>query len=177
MSLALKYPPNYTINDYEKWEGDWELIEGIPYALASPSFESQRIVGKIFRFLDEELETKCPDCKVGIDTDYIIDEHTVVRPDVFVVCEDVKDKILKAPLVVFEVVSESSTQKDEKLKFELYEKEGVKFYILVFPKLKKAKVYTLNDGKYIKYGDFSEEYLEINVNKCSIKLDLKKIFN
>ena len=56
MSLALKYPPRYTIKDYLTWEGDWELIEGIPYALASPSFKHQRIVGKIFRYLDEALE-------------------------------------------------------------------------------------------------------------------------
>jgi len=38
MSLALKYPPNYTVKDYNKWEGKWELIDGVPYALASPSF-------------------------------------------------------------------------------------------------------------------------------------------
>ena len=28
--------PRYTVEDYEKWKGDWELIDGIPYALASP---------------------------------------------------------------------------------------------------------------------------------------------
>jgi len=71
MNLALRYPPRYTVKDYLRWEGDWELIEGIPYALASPSFKHQRIVGKIFRHLDGVLEKKCPNCVVGIDTDYI----------------------------------------------------------------------------------------------------------
>ncbi|GAB6065391.1 hypothetical protein JCM9492_04830 [Aquifex pyrophilus] len=56
MSLILKYLPRYTIKDYESWEGKWELVEGIPYALASPTFKHQRIVGKLFRYIDEQLE-------------------------------------------------------------------------------------------------------------------------
>jgi len=55
MDLAIKYLPRYTVKDYQKWEGDWELIEGIPYPLALPSFKHQRIVTKIVRYLDEAL--------------------------------------------------------------------------------------------------------------------------
>ena len=73
-NLVLKYPPKYTIKDYERWEGNWELIEGIPYALTTHTFEHQRVVGKIFRFLDEFFEENCPECVVGIDTDYIVHE-------------------------------------------------------------------------------------------------------
>ncbi|MEO1923214.1 MAG: Uma2 family endonuclease, partial [Nautiliaceae bacterium] len=28
----------YTVKDYEQWEGDWELIEGRPYAMAPAPF-------------------------------------------------------------------------------------------------------------------------------------------
>ena len=44
MGIALRYLPRYTVKDYLKWEGDWELVEGIPFALASPSFRHQRVV-------------------------------------------------------------------------------------------------------------------------------------
>jgi len=67
MSVVYKYLPRYTVEDYQRWEGDWELIEGIPYSLASPTFKHQRIVGKIFRFLDGYLEEHCPDCVVGLE--------------------------------------------------------------------------------------------------------------
>ena len=143
MNLALKYPPRYTVEDYLKWEGDWELIEGIPYALASPSFKHQRVVGKIFRYLDEALEKKCPYCVVGIDTDYIVNEDTVLRPDVFITCEKVEGKLLKPPNVVFEVISQSTREKDEKLKKELYEREGIPYLVLGYPDLTKAKIYKL----------------------------------
>ncbi len=39
MGLVKKYPVHYTVKDCEQWKGDWELIEGIPYVLASPTAE------------------------------------------------------------------------------------------------------------------------------------------
>ncbi len=177
MSIVHKYLPKYTLKDYESWEGDWELVEGIPYALASPTFEHQRIVLKIARFLDEQLEKKCTDCVVGIDTDYVIDEHTVVRPDVFIVCGKVESRILKTPKVIFEVVSESTAEKDEGLKFELYEREGVEYYVMVFHELKKAKAYKLVDGKYRKLRDITEEVVEFELGECKISLDFGQVFS
>ncbi|WP_457626586.1 hypothetical protein [Persephonella sp.] len=40
MSFAEKYLPNYTVEDYKQWEGDWELIEGIAYAMVPSPLES-----------------------------------------------------------------------------------------------------------------------------------------
>ena len=32
--------PHYVYDDYRQWEGRWELIEGIPYAMTpAPGFE------------------------------------------------------------------------------------------------------------------------------------------
>ena len=176
MNLALKYPPRYTIKDYESWEGDWELIEGVPYALASPSFKHQRIVLKIARYLDEVLEKECPDCVVGIDADYVVSEDTVLRPDIFITCEEVEDKLLKPPKVIFEVVSPSTREKDEKLKFELYQREGVPYFVLVYPDLKKAKIYKLTDRGYKKLTDVVNDKVEFELNGCKIELDFSKVW-
>lgn len=51
MSLAEKYPVRYTVEDWKKWEGDWELVEGVPYALASPKPKNQIFLVKIASFL------------------------------------------------------------------------------------------------------------------------------
>ena len=176
MNLALKYPPRYTIKDYLRWEGDWELIEGVPYALASPSFKHQRVVGKIFRYLDEALEKECPDCVVGIDTDYIVSEDTVLRPDVFINCEEVEDRLLKPPKVVFEVISPSTREKDEKLKRELYEREGVLYLVLVYPDLKKAKIYKLTDRGYKKVFDAVRDKFSFELDGCKVELDFSKVW-
>jgi hypothetical protein len=34
MAGAIKILPHYTYSDYEQWEGQWELIDGIPYAMS-----------------------------------------------------------------------------------------------------------------------------------------------
>ena len=31
--LTIDELPHYSYQDYRRWEGDWELIEGIPYAM------------------------------------------------------------------------------------------------------------------------------------------------
>ncbi len=40
--LKIEYLPKYKYDDYKQWEGKWELIHGIPYAM-SPAlgFEHQ----------------------------------------------------------------------------------------------------------------------------------------
>jgi hypothetical protein len=36
--MALAYQEYYTLDDYQQWDGNWELIAGMPYALPpSPS--------------------------------------------------------------------------------------------------------------------------------------------
>ncbi len=176
MHLALKYPPRYTVEDYLKWEGNWELIEGIPYALASQSFKHQRVVGKIFRYLDEVLEKECPYCVVGIDTDYIVSEDTVLRPDVFITCEEVGDKLLKPPNVVFEVISPSTREKNEKLKKELYENEGVPYLVLVYPDLTKARIYKLTERGYKKIFDAVRDKFTFELKGCKVEFDFSKIW-
>jgi len=156
MTLAERYLPKYSIKDYESWEGRWELIDGVPYALESPSFQHQRTVLKIY---------------------YIIDSYTVVRPDVYITCEEIKDRLLKAPAVIFEVVSEATIEKDEGLKMELYSREKVNYYVLVYPELKKAKVYTLEGGSYRKLFDGVEERVSFKVLACDIPLDFSKVFS
>ena len=34
MQKAHEYLPHYTYEDYCMWEGNWELIDGIPYAMS-----------------------------------------------------------------------------------------------------------------------------------------------
>lgn len=170
-ALAEKYLPRYTVEDYVKWEGDWELIDGIAYALApSPSAGHQNISGLIFRYISEQLESCSEGCKVFFELDWIVDEHTVVRPDVVVVCEKVEDFIKTTPEVIFEVVSPNTAQKDEKLKFCLYERERVPYYALVYQNLKKVRIFKLKEGKYEKVFEGERGTFRFDI-KCPFEID------
>lgn len=49
--------PHYLYADYLQWKGDWELIEGISYAMtSSPTITYQRISHQITIELNELLK-------------------------------------------------------------------------------------------------------------------------
>ena len=177
MELAKKYLPYYTYKDYKQWEGDWELIEGIPYAMSpSPTGRHQRLISELIYQLRNNIE-KCPHkCFIYPELDWIISEDTVVRPDIVIVCREIDEYLKETPEVVIEVVSPGSVQRDERLKFELYEREGVKIYILVYPYIKKVRAFKLVEGKYRKFFDSDTGNLEISVKDCSLKVKVETLW-
>lgn len=167
----LAYTEHYTVDDYRQWPGDWELIKGAPLAMTpSPSVTHQMIAVHLVTQLTTELRD-CKECHALMETDWEIASDTVVRPDVFVICYEPEEKIIQAPKLIFEVISASSTRRDEQLKFELYQNEGVSYYGIVYPENKTVKLYQLVNPIYKKLGDYSEEKLNLKINNCKIQLD------
>ncbi len=78
--------------------------------------------------------------------------------------------------MIFEVISEATGEKDEGLKKELYEREGVSFYVIVYPELKKARIFGLDSGKYRKILDATDEIFEFKLEDCSVGLDFSRIW-
>ena len=91
MPVALKKGRRYTYQDYLGWpdEERWELIEGVAYDMSpAPSVKHQDIVGNFYIRLKSESGGTC---YTGIaPTDVVLDEHNVVQPEVFVVCDSAK---------------------------------------------------------------------------------------
>lgn len=173
---VLAYEERYSIDDYSRWEGDWELIYGSAYAMApSPMVTHQSVNGKIYRVLDENIED-CQNCMVLSEMDWDVSDDTVVRPDVMVVCDQEGERVTKTPEAIFEVISKSSAKRDEVLKFDLYKNEGVKYYCLVYPDMKKAKLYKLSEDRYIKVADFTLETYTFELKSCSVPFDFSRIW-
>ncbi len=171
---------NYTYADYAQWEGEWELIEGIPVSMApAPMRIHQNIATEVLFALKSTLNYEsCPECILSYENDWKVNEETVLRPDIVFVCDDESEAYLtKAPKIIVEILSPSTAKKDETVKFDIYESEGVQYYILVYPNDLKAKVYSLKDGKYIKVSDFTHEVLEFDNLKCDLSLDFASVFN
>ena len=177
--MKEEYYPAYTYEDYKLWEGDWELIDGIPYAMApAPMIKHQAVSNKIAWQLQETLK-ECGSCQALLPIDWKIDERTIVQPDNLVICHtpDNEAYINRAPEVIFEILSRSTARKDMHLKYDLYEQEGVKYYIIVDPNDQIAKVYTLNsDGQYMKVADVSGESIDFTLEVCSFTFDFSKIW-
>jgi len=179
-SLKLEDLPHYTYEDYARWEGKWELIKGIPFAMTpSPVIEHQRLITKIIRYLGELLD-ECSGCEALLPVDWQITEDTVVQPDVLVVCHENEDigivKLEKTPVMVFEVLSPSTARKDRVVKYQLYENAGVKYYCILDPDAGSAQVFTLEKEKFGKGEEFNNGLMEFDFGPCQIKFDFGRIF-
>jgi len=175
--LRIEELPSYTYEDYVQWEGRWELIHGIPYAMSpAPTIQHQTVSHKIAVALAKSLE-QCQHCQALLPVDWKVDNSTTVQPDNLVVCEKPEGQYLtKAPALIFEVLSKSTATKDQNTKFRLYEEEGVKHYIIVDPKEQVAKVYQLQNGKFIKVMDATDESCDFDLGKCQITFEFSAIW-
>ena len=177
-AIKQEYLPHYTYEEYKKWEGSWELIYGVPYAMSpAPMIRHQAISNKIARYLDIALE-ECEACQALLPVDWKIDDSTIVEPDNLIIChEPIQEAyITKAPHVIFEILSQSTAMVDRNLKYELYEKEGVEYYIIVDPKETIAKVYRLKEGHYVKVCDAHGEQIDFDLGRCAFSFDFGKIW-
>ncbi|MEA2073728.1 MAG: Uma2 family endonuclease [Campylobacterota bacterium] len=180
-AIKLEDLPYYTYDDYKNWEGnDWELIYGQAYCMSpAPMLKHQAISNNIAWELKNALG-ECVKCKAYMPVDWKIAEDTVVQPDNSLICHEPQNEayITKAPKIIFEILSKSTAKKDKGLKYDLYEKEGVSYYIIVDPTDEIAKVYELKDGRYIKVCDASDESVTFKLQECleSLEFDFSKIW-
>ena len=175
--LAENYLEHYTVADYQHWEGDWELVHGFPYAMGpSPMVTHQSVNMKIVLELSKSLNN-CQNCQALFEIDWEVSSDTVVKPDTLVICYEPDEKITKKPELIFEIASPSTVRRDEVLKYELYRKEGVKYYVIVYPEKSMAKLYELKEGQYIKAGDFSDKSYMFTLDEtCLVDFNFSNIW-
>lgn len=152
-STAKKGNARFTYADYRTWPDDerWEIINGEAYAMTpAPSLLHQKILGNLHLKFGGHFLGKS--CTVFIaPTDVVLNETNVVQPDLLVVCDRNKmtdANIQGAPDLVAEVLSHSTSLRDKREKKRLYERFGVREYILVYPDDALVERYSLANGKY-----------------------------
>ncbi len=142
----------------------------------APAKIHQMLVGYIFSEIASNIDD-CPNCEILIDEDWKLDSKTVLKPDVSVVCDDDNPNyITKTPEIIFEVLSPSTAKRDEGLKFNMYEEEGVKYYILVYPEDLVAKIYKYNGEKLRKTAECDTEVFTFKDISCPFDFDFSAIF-
>ena len=162
--------PKYTYEDYKNWKEDWELIDGYPMQLlpsASPkhSKTQTKLIVQAGNSLNKN--EKC-DCTLFTELDWKINQETVVRPDIMIICGETSSDVLEfPPILIIELLSPYNLKNDRVLKFDIYRENGVKFYLMVDCQNEKVEVYELIDNYY----------KEVNCNKfildktCQIEFD------
>jgi Uma2 family endonuclease len=154
--LGVENKRKYTDNDYALLE------EGAPFQLInydlimspSPIFAHQLILTNfIYAFKEFIKQENNKGVVVVSPMDVRLDEGNVFQPDLIFISEGriaeiVKDRIEGAPDLVLEILSPSTAHYDLHQKKSIYEKYGVKEYIVIDPIAQCANLYTLRDNVY-----------------------------
>lgn len=172
----VKHIPQYTYEDYKEWQGDWELIEGLPFAMSpSANAEHQFVAFRLVNQIGNQLDAKkCKKgCQAYYELDWIVNDETVLRPDISVICgEKITGFIRSAPALIIEILSQSTAYSDRIVKKDIYESEGVKYYLIVDPVNKDVLVYELVEGVYRKVKKSTFDLID----KCSLSLKFDEIW-
>ncbi|WP_174615153.1 type II toxin-antitoxin system prevent-host-death family antitoxin [Virgibacillus ihumii] len=166
-------------------EKRFELIDGVIYNLASPSYKHQHVVGELFgTFYNWLKEKKCTPLTSPFDVTFIKEQSNicVVQPDIVVICDkdnlDEKDKYIGTPTLVVEVLSSSTRSKDMLTKLELYKQCDVKEYWIVDPINEHILVYSLEDNEIVNnktYSKSARQTVQSDVFE-GLAADLEEVF-
>jgi Uma2 family endonuclease len=178
MGLALEKLPNYTYDDYILWEGKWELIEGIPYAMSpAPSTSHQKIQLNLALAIRNAL-IGCKQCELFLPIDWKVNENTVLQPDLSVFCQPFEGGafITKAPAIAVEIFSPSTQKKDKTVKFDIYLENGVKYYVMINPFKKIVEIYSLTEGSYEKTLEAESGPFTFDLGECKAEVEFSEIW-
>ena len=88
-----------------------------------------KLIGQAFDSFEFNSTNKY---QVYTELDWKINEETVVRPDLMIICGETQGNYLEfPPVLIIEILSPSSINKDRVIKFDLYREQGVKYYIMI----------------------------------------------
>lgn len=175
--LTIQDIPHYNYKDYELWEGDWELIRGIPYAMSpAPNWIHQEFGGNFVQIIRNAFDktNKSCGCKVLYECDWIVSDDTVVKPDVMVACDPIEGNYpTKPPTLILEILSPGSILKDRNTKFNLYQAYGVKYYLIANVERKEIEYFVLKDNRYQQANNLQEFHFS---EACIVNINLSDIF-
>ncbi|QEG42674.1 Uma2 family endonuclease [Roseimaritima ulvae] len=178
MTAAKKYLPHYTVSDYQQWEGDWELWQGIAVSMSPGPFGRHQAAAKrLLILLDNELRRSNCQAEVIHEMDWIVSDDTVVRPDVVVLCDGVPDRYIETtPAVVAEVLSDSTRGRDTTYKRDLYDELGVEVYVLIDPDVQTLEIYRRDTSGNWQGESVTDSVMFSVCSGCELRLTRTALF-
>lgn len=137
-----------------------EYFQGEMFAVAGAGYAHNLLASKLIQLLAPDADKR--GCEV-LPSDMrvkISELGKYTYPDVTVTCgkaelEDAHDDTLLNPVVIFEILSDSTERYDRGTKFAHYQKlPSLRVYVLVAQDRARVEIYTRQDGGFWRYEAF-----------------------
>lgn len=148
----------------------YEVIEGQVYNMSpAPTTKHQAVLRELLTEFTLFLRgKKCSVFASLIDVCFYEDDNDLskieewVEPDLVVVCDKSKireKRIVGVPDLIVEILSPSTAKKDKIIKYNRYQRAGVKEYWIVDPSNEAVDVYVLEQTEFKHAGTYFKEDL------------------
>lgn len=155
-----------------------EFIDGVIYDMGTPTRTHQAIVRNLCNLLGGYFSNKPCDfypAPLDLYMEGLIPNR--VQPDIMIICDlskfnKTETQYEGVPTIVIEILSPSTAQKDQFVKFDVYTRLGIPEYWIVSPTYKDIQVFKLNtESEGIRYSDtLTTDLFE------GLEIDIKKVF-
>ncbi|RYE30189.1 MAG: Uma2 family endonuclease [Sphingobacteriaceae bacterium] len=182
MHIAEK--KKYTEADYNLLEegAPFQLINGdlimSPAPIAYHQLLSIRLSSKIQNFLESSNSDGICLCA---PIDVRLDDENTFQPDLIFISAERKtelfhNQIMGAPDLVIEILSPSTAYYDLRQKKDIYERFGVKEYLIIDPIAKDAELYLLENEVFtLKQKEAKNGFINLTTLP-GLQIDLQKLF-
>ena len=177
----------YTYAEYLLWQFEErvELLKGKLFKMSAPSPAHQVVqsnlnieLGLYFRNQKYQIYPAPFDVRLPAKGETGDAIHTVVQPDLCVVCDRTKIDsrgCIGAPDLVIEIISPGNSKKELKQKFKLYEEAGVREYWVIHPSEEYVIVNVLENNHYKTLSPIVDDEVH-SVIFPTLKVHTKDIF-
>lgn len=151
--IGLKQKLDYS--DYAAIPDDgsrYEMLDGDLLVTPAPSPLHQRVSKRLHRCLEAYFEGLGLGEVFAAPVDVILTPHDVMQPDLVVVAQptQVSERGIEgAPLLVVEILSPTTRERDRTIKACRYSTLGIAHYWLVDPEARRMECYALQGPQYV----------------------------
>ena len=182
--LAKKY---YTPEEYLEFEEiaeyKSEYYQGEIFAMAGASINHNRITGNVFTGLNQGLTKKNCEAFINEMRIWVSSKDLFTYPDILVICGKPefypnRNDTITNPLIIIEVLSDSTKNYDRGEKFEFYRSiPTFREYILIDQyKIHIEHFYIADNEKWtlVEYNDLSDI---LKLTKINFNISIKEIYS
>ena len=169
--------------DYLAWENEQaarhEFYRGEVFAMVGARRVHGLVGGNLFAALKTHL--KGSPCRAFVESMKVqVADDMLFYPDVFVTCDaqDLKtDMVFRRPLLIIEVLSESTQAYDRSLKFAAYRLlDSLQEYVLVDPATRRVEIFRRNERSLFELHD-QTGLPELHLASVDMHLPMSEVFD
>lgn len=169
----------YSLEEYfafcETHEGRFEFVNGEIIEMSGETTTSNRIAGNIHRYIAKILEDSSYELYQNAVKLRVEDGRVVRIPD-FLICEEEGDAVryTTLPLLIVEVLSESTAKTDRVEKLQEYSSDPPLQYYLMIEQTKCHVEMYIRDGErwYFEFYDKMEDVIRLPYFKADLPLSV-----